>query len=101
MRDIALDENAKSDIAEAMAHYEAAQEGLGTEFLEALKQFLPCIAENPRIYTVARARFRKAVMNRFPYIVCYQFDDRSLDVFGVIHAKRSKRHVARRLKRHS
>jgi plasmid stabilization system protein ParE len=101
MRDIALDEDAKNDIAEAMAFYEAAQEGLGTEFLEAVKQFLPRIAENPRIYPVARGRFRKAVMNRFPYIVYYQFDDRALEVFGVIHAKRSRRHVARRLKRQS
>src|SRR4051794_37930902 len=61
MHVVLIEPEAINDIAQTIALYDSAKEGLGGEFLEELKILLNRVAENPRLYVHYRRRAHKAV----------------------------------------
>jgi plasmid stabilization system protein ParE len=82
---------AEDDIATAYDAYEQQVVGLGDQFLEALRETVDRIQDNPQLYGVFRRDLRAAPLRRFPYVVYYR--DRGSDVLvvAVQHARRSFR----------
>jgi plasmid stabilization system protein ParE len=82
---------AEDDIAAAHASYDAQRPGLGDEFLEALRDTIVLITDNPQLYGLFRKDIRAAPLKRFPYVVYYR--DRTDDVLiiAVPHGSRSTR----------
>ncbi len=82
---------AEDDVEAVYFYYEQQRAGLGDEFIEALREEVGRIRDNPQIYGVFRRDIRAALLKRFPYVVYYR--DRGADVLviAVQHGRRSSR----------
>jgi toxin ParE1/3/4 len=82
---------AEDDVAAEYAHYEQQRAGLGDQFLEALRETVDRIRDNPQMFGVFRRDIRAAPLQRFPSVVYYR--DRGSDVLiiAVQHGRRSSR----------
>jgi plasmid stabilization system protein ParE len=80
---------ARDDIDAAYVQYEQRLAGLGERFLEALRQIVERIANNPELYGTVHQDVRAAPLRRFPSVVYYRPEpDRAL-VVAVQHGRRS------------
>jgi toxin ParE1/3/4 len=98
MRDIIIEPFASDDLAKYIAFYDARRDGLGLEFLARVRSMLQKIAENPRLYPVFYRDTRKALLDRFPFLILCRFDDEKVQVIGVMHASRDPRHFRSRIR---
>ena len=57
---------ADDDVERTCEHYERERPGLGDEFLEALRDAVDRICENPQRYGVARRDIRAALLKAIP-----------------------------------
>ena len=101
MHIVLLDDAARDDLVNAMATYDSLKDGLGFDFAERVKDILSHIAENPSLYPVFHRQFRKAVMDRFPYLVIYHLVHDEVRVMAIWHGKRSPRKLLQRLNKPS
>ena len=77
------------EIIEAYDWYESAKEGLGMEFLNELEVFYESLIRNPNTYSYYDKPVRQGKINRFPYVVVYEFFDHTdtLVIYSVFMAK--------------
>lgn len=78
---------AARDVERGFAWYEEQRAGLGAQFREELDKTLAAVAANPESNPVVRARIRRAVLRRFPYLVFYVVDQ-EIVVLACLHASR-------------
>lgn len=81
---------AEDEVLDAMRWYEGRRRGLGLEFVGVVEHALVDIAEAPERFSVwpADPRYRRAVLDRFPYLVVYEVRPEGIEVVAVAHAKR-------------
>ena len=77
---------ARTDLEDAFAWYEARSPGLGHEFLRAVRVQLATIERSPEQFPIAADDIRKAVLQRFPYVVYFIVLRKQISVLGVLHA---------------
>jgi plasmid stabilization system protein ParE len=82
---------AEADLAEGFGWYERRRSGLGHDFLNELKALLTRIEQNPMGHTAIYRNVRMALVRRYPYKVLYLFEANTVEVIGVVHAKRQPR----------
>jgi plasmid stabilization system protein ParE len=77
------------EIIEAYDWYESAKEGLGMEFLDELEVFYESLNRNPNTYSYYDKPVRPGKIDRFPYVVVYEFIDHSgtVVIYSVFMAK--------------
>ena len=77
------------EIIEAYDWYENVHEGLGTDFLIELENFFESLQRNPNTYSYYEKPVRQGGLNRFPYVVVYEFfaDINTIIVYSVFMAK--------------
>lgn len=77
------------EILEAYDWYESAKQGLGMEFLNELEAFYENLHRNPHTYSYYEKPVRQGKLNRFPYVVVYEFLDHisTLVIYSVFMAK--------------
>lgn len=80
---------ALTDIDSTYAEYEQRLVGLGERFLEALKDKLNRIQDNPELYGVIYQDVRAVPLRRFPHVVYYRIVTDNVLVIAVQHAGRS------------
>jgi plasmid stabilization system protein ParE len=82
---------AARDIRDAVEYYEAAEGGLGDEFLDALEQLIARLTVFPRSAqpVAGYEHVRRALVARFPYAVFYRHADDRIDLLRVLHTTRS------------
>lgn len=92
---------AQRELAEAIDWYESRRNGLGVEFLGSIDLALRAIAETPERYPPwpANQRFRRVLLDRFPYAVFYHLARAGLVVVAIAHAKRRPGYWLRRARR--
>lgn len=88
---VRLKAGAASDLADAMAWYDAEQFGLGNEFLNAVDDTLRRVAAHPLLYRECRPGVRLAVLKRFPYLVFFVLDPEEIIVLACLHSRRNPR----------
>jgi plasmid stabilization system protein ParE len=88
---IRLKPSAASELADAMAWYDAEQSGLGDEFLNAVDDTLRRVAAHPLLYRECRPGVRLAVLKRFPYLVFFVLDPEEIIVLACLHSRRNPR----------
>ncbi|WP_337241542.1 hypothetical protein, partial [Proteus faecis] len=71
---------AEQELLEAIQRYDDVREGLGDEFLGKVDLTLERIRRGPRQSPVAFRTARIALVDRFPYIVVYEFADERIRV---------------------
>ena len=62
---------ARTELQDAQAWYEARSVGLGSEFARAVSALLGAITRMPEAFPVADPPLRRALMRRFPYALIY------------------------------
>ena len=90
---------ALQDILEAITWYENHREGLGDEFFISLEKSKHLIEQNPLQFSQKYKGIRKAIINRFPYIIYFKIENpQKVIVYAVLHMKRSEKQLRRRPK---
>lgn len=81
---------AERELAEAIDWYEAARAGLGARMHAAVDDVMSRIASTPELYTAWREdpRYRRAVLQAFPYAIFYRVFDSRVVVMAVAHTSR-------------
>ncbi len=86
------------DIDEAIEWYEEKSKGLGKRFYLHFQLAIDDILKDPDAYFNITAQVRRVLIKNFPYKVFYTVSIDTIFILGVLHTKRSKEHVRRRLK---
>jgi len=92
---------ARDDLREAAAWYESRRSGLGLEFLAAVDSALQRILKDPhrfgRLETLVRNEDAyRLMLDRFPYAVIFEADDREVRVLAIAHTRRRPGYWRRR-----
>lgn len=85
---LVLEPEAEDDLEGARAWYEQRVGGLGAEFVAVVRESLETIERSPKLFPVAHADIRKAVLRRFPYSVYFVVLADSISVIAVFHGRR-------------
>lgn len=85
---VLLDPEASLEIRQAAEFYEDCRKGLGQGFLDAIELALDQIRQHPRTWRVLKGRFRRYLLQRFPYGLIYAVEGQTIFVAAVMHLKR-------------
>lgn len=85
---IELDCAAKAEIRDAALFYNDCRQGLGEEFIDAVETALDQIVQHPFLWRVLKGRYRRYLVQRFPYGIIYTVEDDLIYVAAVMHLKR-------------
>lgn len=84
MRTLLFRPEVEDDLVAAVRWYDDKRRGLGDEFLGEYLAAVRRIRENPLHFAVAANGLRPCRLKRFPYIVHFVADDRSILVVAVM-----------------
>ena len=83
---------AAADIEDAFLWYEGRREGLGNEFLDALRGAMDLVLVHPEAFPVLhRGTRREPVQRRFPYGLYFRVDGDIVLLVACMHVKRHPR----------
>ncbi|HEX3889250.1 MAG TPA: type II toxin-antitoxin system RelE/ParE family toxin [Verrucomicrobiae bacterium] len=89
MRSVVVQPEANQEIDEAFGWYEDKEPGLGFRFLHNLETAYAGIARRPEIFQPVQSGFRRTLMQKFPYAVFFEFDEKLAVVHSVFHCSRN------------
>lgn len=78
---------ARDELDAAVDWYEQQRPGLGTAFLDRVRDVFARIATNPKMHATVYQDVRKAVVQKFPYVVLYK-EASEVVVIAVFHTAR-------------
>jgi len=88
---------AKAELDGAIAWYESKVPGLGLDFLASIEQALQRIQQTPQAWPPhVDSRFRKYLVERFPYSIFYMERPNAIWIAALAHAKRRPDYWKRR-----
>lgn len=73
------------DLAEAIEYYQSKRKGLGLKFLKCVQKFFGRITKNPLHYPLKNSQFREAYIQKFPFVIIYEFIDKEVVLFSVFN----------------
>ena len=78
---------AKLDISAAANWYNSKQHDLGKQFVQEIRSKTLLIKHNPKIYPVRYKNIRTTVLDVFPFMIHYTFDEsnKTILIVGVFH----------------
>jgi len=79
---------AQAELAEAVAWYNLQGVGLGDQLLDSVDDTLAGIGENPNRWPQYYRTVRRAIVNRFPYLIYYEVHGDLIRVLRIVHAIR-------------
>ena len=85
---VLLDPEANREIRQAADFYEDCRQGLGQEFLDAIESAFDQIQQHSRTWRILKGRFRRYLLQRFPYGLIYAVEGQTIFVAAVMHLKR-------------
>lgn len=88
------------EIEEIAFWYETKTPYLGNRFLESVYKCFSKIAESPSVFSFYKTGkpIRKSVMKGFPYTVYFIHSNNKIEILAIIHFRRSKGHIKKRLR---
>ncbi len=87
-RRLVVQPEAQADLEQAYRWYESQRSGLGREFLQCVEAVFIRISKTPTLHGIAYRNVRQTLVKRFPYVVCYLFEEDQVDVVAVFHGHR-------------
>jgi plasmid stabilization system protein ParE len=88
---------AETELQEAIAFYEAAENGLGTRFLDEVEAVVARILAHPTAWTAMSPRTRRCRTHRFPYGLFYQVRPDEILIVSVMDLRRDPKRWERYL----
>ena len=83
--------SAEAELQEAIAFYEAAENGLGSRFLDEVEVVVTRILAHPTAWTPMSPRTRRCRTHRFPYGLFYQVRPDEILIVSVMDLRRDPR----------
>jgi len=83
-----FDPEALVEMREAAAFYDDCQRELGRSFLDAVEAALAEIVKHPLMWRKVKGRFRRYLVQRFPYGLIYAVHEDVIYIAAVMHLKR-------------
>ena len=80
--------SAEAELQEAIAFYEAAENGLGSRFLDEVEAVVTRILAHPTAWTPMSPRTRRCRTHRFPYGLFYQVRPDEILIVSVMDLRR-------------
>ena len=82
---------AEDELLAAMLYYEEQKDGLGQDFFERVSETIIAIGQDPRRFPCYEGKrlsrsFRRAPVNRFPYIIVFQLREEETLIVAVAHS---------------
>jgi toxin ParE1/3/4 len=97
MKPVVFHRDAERELDDGMAYYESRREGLGLAFQAEVERIVNVIQQAPERWPVYRnTLFRRHLLKRFPYAVCYLELDHCIWIAAVAHQKRKPGYWSRR-----
>jgi plasmid stabilization system protein ParE len=90
-RRVVLSIEAFAHVAEAFSWYQRERAGLGWEFDADLQRTFALLVERPEAAPEVHRGLRRALLQRFPYVVYYQSQADAVLVRAVLHTRRRPR----------
>jgi plasmid stabilization system protein ParE len=89
---------AEEEILDAMRWYDERRPGLGLEFLGTVDRAMDRAAKSPLRWPAwpEDERYRRVVLDRFPYLLFYEVRGPTIEFVAVAHAKREPGYWTRR-----
>jgi plasmid stabilization system protein ParE len=79
----------RRELEEAIDHYNAERQGLGSEFREEVQRVLALLTRFPRLGQPVRGNVRRMMLSRFPYPIYYRLlESDNLRILAVAHNRR-------------
>ncbi|MDG2305670.1 MAG: type II toxin-antitoxin system RelE/ParE family toxin [Candidatus Binatia bacterium] len=88
MKSVAFHPDAESEFLEAVRYYSQQADGLGSDFLSAVRTAIERVAEFPDSGRPFGERLRRVIVRGFPYAVIYRAEGDDLVVIAVAHLRR-------------
>lgn len=91
---VELHPEARAELRAAAIWYDERREGLGDEMIAEVSSLLDKIAESPLLFqtwpgtSAAPTPIRRAVVDRFPYVIAFELHADHALVLAIAHAKR-------------
>jgi plasmid stabilization system protein ParE len=82
-------QEAEDDVNEAYGWYERRRTGLGEEFLDCVDACIQPIRRTPTMHALFFQNFRRGFVRRFPYVVFYEYEDKTVTVHCVFHTSQN------------
>jgi plasmid stabilization system protein ParE len=82
---------AEAELREAVAFYEAAENGLGARFLDEVEAVVARIRANPEAWAPISPRTRRCRTHRFPFGLFYQIMTDEILIVSVMDLRRDPR----------
>jgi len=79
---------AERDLQSSLEWYESQQQGLGEEFLAAVRERLEAVRRFPESSPVLHRDVRRAIVSRFPYVIFYVVRPTVVSVLAILHQAR-------------
>lgn len=76
---------ALSDVQQSIDYYNQQQKGLGKSFSESTYKAIKKIAEMPQSASISHNDIRYKVMNDFPFIITYRYDDKIIHITRIFN----------------
>jgi len=89
MKKIIFLHQAEQEMNEAAIFYDTHSQGLGREFLSAIKKGTDDIAHKPTAYPIQRNGIRRRLVRRFPYGILYCEEEEQIVIIAVMHLHRA------------
>ena len=79
---------AEEEMTEAALFYEAANAGLGDDFLDDIQHAIDTIREHPELGPAVASGFRRMLVRRFPFSIIYAVEPGQVVIVAVAHQRR-------------
>ena len=97
MKPVIVHPEATTELDHAIAYYESKVSGLGLDFHAKVELAIHKIQQAPQMWPRHRdPRFRKYVLERFPYLIFYMERTETIWIVAIAHAKRRPGYWERR-----
>lgn len=90
MKTVRYEDAADEELIDEIVRYELRREGLGTEFLAAVRDAVRLVAQNPAAWQATEhgREVRRFVMDRFPFTIVYTELPDEVLIIAIAHASR-------------
>lgn len=82
---------AQKDLTESYEWYEEQSIGLGDRFSKIIYRDINVITKDPFVYKKVKRNLREFVVDEFPYLIIYEYDDGIVNIIRIFHTSRNPR----------
>ena len=88
MKNIRILKEAELELWEAAVFYEEKRKGLGLDFEFEIRRSLLIIQTNPTLWPKRFFKFRKFIIQKFPFDIWYYIENRFIRIYAIAHQRR-------------